>query len=125
MNVFIKSIANNIIFEFDIAVVEEFKPPARDEGDSQGIDYLDKIGVLPGFQGNGVGRELWQMLGARSSSLFLRTRRDRRANSWYIRSMGEPIAEGEWNIYHRGIQQADLNDCIRYGCNKPKTINGK
>lgn len=105
-----------------IVVVEEFKPP---KGDEQCIDYLDKIGVHPSFQGNGVGRVLWELINRRSPRLFLRTRTDRPANGWYAQTMGQPIQEGEWNIYHRNIQPADLNDCIRYACAKPKTINGK
>jgi len=97
-----------------IAVVESFQ---------SNIDYLDKIAVLPEYQGNGVGKALFEQLHFSSPNLFWRARTSNPANEWYGKNSDFSVQEGELRVYFKNIMAADINACLNYALTKPKTLS--
>jgi len=108
------------------AVIEEFIPKLlfQDSGKFDSIDYLDKFVVRKELHGNGVGKELWQMIDDYSPHLFFRVKADnQKAVNFYLSKKCDVYsAEGKWNVFGKNIPAEHKAACINYALQKPETL---
>jgi len=84
------------------------------------IPYLDKIAVAPGFQKNGIGKQLWDYLKAICPSLIWRAREDNPATEWYARNSDGSAKDGKWNIFWYNLDPSA--EVISMVSGKPETL---
>ena len=71
--------------------------------DAYPAPYLSQFAVLPEAQGEGIGRDIWEVLVRHHAQLYLRSRADNPIASWYVSVCDGMIRRPGWQIYFRGI----------------------
>ncbi len=65
--------------------------------------YLSKFAVLPEAQGEGIGRDIWDVLIRHHAELYWRSRIDNPIASWYVSVCDAMVRRSPWQVYVRGI----------------------
>jgi GNAT superfamily N-acetyltransferase len=71
--------------------------------DAYPAPYLSKFAVLPEAQGEGIGRDIWEVLVRHHAELFWRSRIDNPIASWYVSVCDGMVRRPAWQVYFRGI----------------------
>jgi hypothetical protein len=71
--------------------------------DAYPAPYLSKFAVLPEAQGEGIGRDIWEVLVRHHAELFWRSRADNPIASWYVSVCDGMVRRPAWQVYFRGI----------------------
>jgi len=71
--------------------------------DAYPAPYLSKFAVLPEAQGEGIGRDIWEVLVRHHAELFWRSRADNPIASWYLSVCDGMVRRPAWQVYFRGI----------------------
>jgi hypothetical protein len=71
--------------------------------DAHPAPYLSKFAVLPEAQGEGIGRDIWEVLVRHHARLYWRSRIDNPIASWYISVCDGMVRRASWQVYFRGI----------------------
>jgi GNAT superfamily N-acetyltransferase len=71
--------------------------------DAYPAPYLSKFAVLPEAQGEGIGRDIWEVLVRHHAELFWRSRADNPIASWYVSVCDGMVRRPAWHVYFRGI----------------------
>lgn len=71
--------------------------------DAYPAPYLSKFAVLPEAQGEGIGRDIWEVLVRHHAQIYWRSRTDNPIASWYVSVCDGMIRRAAWQIYFRGI----------------------
>ncbi len=71
--------------------------------DAYPAPYLSKFAVLPEAQGEGIGRDIWEVLVRHHAQLFWRSRVDNPIASWYLSVCDGMVRRAAWQVYFRGI----------------------
>jgi GNAT superfamily N-acetyltransferase len=71
--------------------------------DAYPAPYLSKFAVQPDAQGEGIGRDIWEVLVRHHAELFWRSRRDNPIASWYLSVCDGMVRRAAWQVYFRGI----------------------
>lgn len=71
--------------------------------DAYPAPYLSKFAVLPEAQGEGIGRDIWEVLVRHHAQLYWRSRIDNPIASWYVSVCDGMIRRASWQIYFRGL----------------------
>jgi acetylglutamate kinase len=75
---------------------------------SDGTPYLDKLAVSPEVQGRGVGESLWYCVTKDYPKIVWRSHINNRYATWYHRHADIMKRNGEWILFGRGIDFAEL-----------------
>jgi GNAT superfamily N-acetyltransferase len=67
------------------------------------VPYLSKFAVQPEAQGEGIGRDIWDVLIRHHSQLFWRSRADNPIASWYVSVCDGMVRRAAWQVYFRGL----------------------
>ncbi len=87
--------------------------------DTEVVPYLSKFAVDPELQGEGIGRDLWQVLARDFPTMFWRTRAENRISSWYS-GLADGLWRGaEWHVFWRGIEPARMPSVVEYALGLP------
>jgi len=83
---------------------------------TKGVDslpYLDKFIVTSEAQGEGLGAAIWQVVNARCSSLYWRSRNTNPITPWYFQQADSSNRSGQWVVFTIGIEKADQRErCV-------------
>jgi GNAT superfamily N-acetyltransferase len=71
--------------------------------DAYPAPYLSKFAVQPEAQGEGIGRDIWEVLVRHHAELYWRSRADNPIASWYLSVCDGMVRRAAWQIYFRGI----------------------
>jgi hypothetical protein len=71
--------------------------------DAYPAPYLSKFAVLPEAQGEGIGRDIWEVLVRHHAELYWRSRTDNPIASWYQSVCDGMVRRSAWTVYFRGI----------------------
>ena len=71
--------------------------------DAYPAPYLSKFAVQPDAQGEGIGRDIWEVLVRHHAELFWRSRADNPIASWYLSVCDGMVRRAAWLVYFRGI----------------------
>lgn len=94
-------------------VVEEFEP---------GLFYLDKIVVANQHQGNGIGKELWNILNGDGKKLIWRAKPGNKIHDFYYKQCDGLQKVDGWFIYWKGLLPDEMEAGIKYALNKKPTL---
>jgi acetylglutamate kinase len=84
--------------------------------------YLTKFAVEREAQGEGIGRDIWDVLTTDRPTLFWRARATNPIGAWYSRRCDGLVRFPEWTIYWRGLPPARVPAAIEYALNQPVDI---
>lgn len=85
--------------------------------------YLSKFAVGREARGEGLALELWGEVSRRHPSLFWRSARTNRFNSWYLRQADGSHAAERWQIFWRGVATESISEIIGYCCARPEDFS--
>jgi GNAT superfamily N-acetyltransferase len=71
--------------------------------DAYPAPYLSKFAVQPEAQGEGIGRDIWEVLIRHHAELYWRSRANNPIASWYINVCDGMVRRAAWQVYFRGI----------------------
>jgi acetylglutamate kinase len=71
--------------------------------DAYPVPYLSKFAVQPEAQGEGIGRDIWEVLVRHHAQLYWRSRADNPVASWYLSVCDGMVRRAAWQVYFRGI----------------------
>jgi len=71
--------------------------------DAYPAPYLSKFAVQPEAQGEGIGRDIWEVLVRHHAELYWRSRSDNPIASWYLSVCDGMVRRAAWQVYFRGI----------------------
>lgn len=79
-----------------------------------GLPYLDKFIVTSEAQGEGLGAAIWQVVNARCSSLYWRSRNTNPITPWYFQQADSSNRSGQWVVFTIGIASAGQRErCVK------------
>jgi acetylglutamate kinase len=71
--------------------------------DAYPVPYLSKFAVQPEAQGEGIGRDIWEVLVRHHAQLYWRSRADNPIASWYVSVCDGMVRRSAWQVYFRGL----------------------
>ncbi len=78
-----------------------------------GLPYLEKFIVTSEAQGEGLGAAIWQVVNARFSSLYWRSRNTNPVTPWYFQQADSSNRSGQWVVFTIGIDNSDQRErCV-------------
>jgi bifunctional N-acetylglutamate synthase/kinase len=81
--------------------------------------YMSKFAVTREAQGEGIGRDLWQVLVAEHPVLFWRARSQNPIRSWYEKQCDGLVRVREWTVYFKGIAPERIPEAIAHALAQP------
>jgi hypothetical protein len=76
--------------------------------------YLTKFAVGPLAQGEGLGRDLWQVVARDFPEMFWRTRADNPASAWYTSVCDGMCRLPRWHVFWRGIAPERVPEIVQH-----------
>jgi len=77
-----------------------------------GLPYLSKFWVTHEAQGEGIARDIWQVLVDAKEAFFWRTRKDNPFNDWYMKMCDGMQVSGDWRVFWIGLQAPEIPSAI-------------
>ena len=74
--------------------------------------YLCKLAVEREAQGEGLGRDLWELVVSDYKSLFWRARPDNAILPFYLQECDGMARANDWHVFWKGLDPASIPDAI-------------
>jgi acetylglutamate kinase len=84
--------------------------------------YLTKFAVDREAQGEGMGRDLWQLLAAEYGTIYWRARVRNPVCAWYDKLCGGMARFADWNVYWKGLPTERIPRAIEFALAQPVDI---
>jgi len=81
--------------------------------------YLSKFAVEREAQGEGIGRDLWQLVIADYPAIFWRARPSNPIAPWYTQECDGMARFPEWHVFWRGMPTERIEECIEWALAQP------
>jgi acetylglutamate kinase len=81
--------------------------------------YLSKFAVEREAQGEGIGRDLWQVVIADYPTIFWRARPYNPIAPWYTQECDGMARFSKWHVFWRGMPTEKIEQCIRSALEQP------
>jgi bifunctional N-acetylglutamate synthase/kinase len=81
--------------------------------------YLCKLAVEREAQGEGLGRDLWQLVVSDYKSLFWRSRPDNAILPFYLQECDGMARADEWHVFWKGLDAAKIPEAIGSALEQP------
>ena len=81
--------------------------------------YLSKFAVEREAQGEGIGRDLWQLVIADYPAIFWRARPYNPIAPWYTQECDGMARFPEWHVFWRGMPTERIEECIEWALAQP------
>ena len=72
--------------------------------------------------GEGLGRDLWQLVVSDYKSLFWRARSDNAILPFYLQECDGMARAGEWHVFWKGLPPERIADAIAYALTQPSDL---
>ena len=97
---------------FSRVFVEEHYRAGALVRDTQGLSYLSKFFVTREARGEGLGRDIWNLLCAEYPKLFWRSRPENPFNAWYTRRCDGMQKLDGWHVFWMGLDPDEVGRAI-------------
>jgi len=97
---------------------ESYRGAALLEQQPEGL-YLSKFAVGSEARGEGLAQELWDEVCKNHSAFFWRSRKGNPVNQWYDRHADGRHTTGDWVVFWRGMDVADIPGLIGFCQSRP------
>lgn len=87
--------------------------------------YLSKFAVEKEAQGEGIGRDLWEMVVSHHPTLFWRSRHDNPIDAWYVQQCDGMVRLPNWHVFWKGFSSAAIPAAIDYAMAQPSDFSSK
>jgi acetylglutamate kinase len=87
--------------------------------------YLCKLAVEREAQGEGLGRDLWQLVVSDYRTLFWRARPDNTILPFYLQECDGMARAGEWHVFWKGLDPANIAPAIASALEQPIDFVGR
>ena len=77
-----------------------------------GLPYLSKFFVTREARGDGIGRDIWDAACENVPSFVWRSRMGNPFNTWYMRKCDGMQRVGDWRVFWKGLEAAEIGDAI-------------
>lgn len=84
-----------------------------------GLPYLSKFWVIRAAQGEGIARDMWDMMIADIPAFFWRSRMANPFNDWYVRACDGMQTSGEWRVFWKGLEVPEVPGAIIAAASAP------
>ena len=84
-----------------------------------GLPYLSKFWVSKAAQGEGIARDIWDMMCADISAFFWRSRMENPFNDWYMSSCDGMQISGDWRVFWKGLDAPEVPGAIIAAASAP------
>jgi len=81
--------------------------------------YLCKFAVEREAQGEGLGRDIWQLVVSDHKSLFWRARPDNSIAPFYVQECDGMVRTGQWHVFWKGLAPERIPDAIATALAEP------
>ncbi len=83
----------------------------------EGMSYLSKFWVSQEAQGEGIARDIWQVLRNDTPAFFWRSRNDNPFNNWYMKMCEGMQVSGDWRVFWVGLQASEIPSAVLAAAN--------
>jgi len=84
-----------------------------------GLPYLSKFWVSKAAQGEGIARDIWDMMCADIPAFFWRSRMENPFNEWYMHACDGMQISGEWRVFWKGLDAPEVPGAIIAAASAP------
>ena len=84
-----------------------------------GLPYLSKFWVSKAAQGEGIARDIWDLMCADIPAFFWRSRMGNPFNEWYMGSCDGMQISGEWRVFWKGLEAPEVPGAIIAAASAP------
>lgn len=84
------------------------------------LTYLSKFWVVKEAQGEGIARDIWDVVLKNNNQFFWRSRRSNPFNDWYIKSCDGMQISGDWRVFWRGLETDQIQIAINSAVQQPE-----
>lgn len=81
--------------------------------------YLSKFAVERAAQGEGIGRDIWQVVTADFPCLFWRARAKNPIGAFYTQECDGMLRFPDWHVFWKGMDPARIPDAIAFAMSQP------
>ncbi len=81
--------------------------------------YLTKFAVTRQAQGEGIGHDIWKRICDDYPTLLWRASPHNPITPWYERQCDGRVKAGQWTVYFKGLQAAQIPEAIRSALRQP------
>ncbi|MBN2423107.1 acetylglutamate kinase [Candidatus Woesearchaeota archaeon] len=86
------------------------------------VIYLDKFAVIKEFQGEGIGRDLWQLLNKKHKKIFWRAKPNNEVNDWYAKKSTSMFKFDNWHVYCINLGLDESVSAVDYALNREESF---
>jgi acetylglutamate kinase len=84
-----------------------------------GLPYLSKFWVSKAAQGEGIARDIWDMMCADIPAFFWRSRMGNPFNEWYMNACEGMQISGDWRVFWKGLEAPEVPAAILAAASAP------
>ncbi len=84
-----------------------------------GLAYLSKFWVMREARGEGLARDIWDVLRDSVPAFYWRSRRDNPFNDWYLRHCDGMQVSSPWRVFWRGLHMNEIAKAIEAASTAP------
>lgn len=84
-----------------------------------GLPYLSKFWVSREAQGEGIARDIWDIMCRDIPSFFWRSRVENPFNDWYMSACDGMQVSGEWRVFWKGLDAPEVPGAILAAASAP------
>ena len=84
-----------------------------------GLPYLSKFWVSKEAQGEGIARDIWDMMCADIPAFFWRSRMGNPFNDWYMQACDGMQISGDWRVFWKGLEAPEVPGAIIAAASAP------
>ncbi len=78
----------------------------------ESLPYLSKFWVTKEAQGEGIARDIWDIMVSDIPAFFWRSRMGNPFNDWYMRACDGMQIKGDWRVFWKGLKTEDVAGAI-------------
>lgn len=84
-----------------------------------GLPYLSKFWVSKAAQGEGIARDIWDMMCSEIPAFFWRSRMENPFNEWYMQACDGMQISGDWRVFWKGLEAPEVPGAIIAAASAP------
>jgi len=88
--------------------------------DMVSLTYLSKFWVVKEARGEGLARDIWDVVVDKNPRIFWRSRMKNPFNEWYMKTCDGMQIAGDWRIFWRGLNPEEIQLAIEAAVNVPE-----
>jgi len=85
-----------------------------------GLPYLSKFWVIQAARGEGIARDIWDVLTEATPAFFWRSRMANPFNDWYMKACDGMQISGDWRVFWIGLNAPEVPSAIIAAASAPE-----